>query len=150
MRDNQPVTDEEIIPPPDAVLASRTDLGGRIVHANKAFVAVSGFPEHELLGEPHNIIRHPDMPAEAFADLWDTIKAGRPWEGMIKNRTERGAFYWVRANVTPVKENGEVTGYLSLRTIPGREAVAEAEAAYRTMREGSATASRPGMVRKER
>lgn len=140
MRNNQPVTNEEVVPPADAVLASRTDTGGRILYANSAFIETSGFTAQELLGQPHNMVRHPDMPKEAFANLWETIKAGRPWEGLVKNRAKNGAFYWVRANVTPVTESGTLTGYLSLRSIPSREAVLEAEQTYRAIREGTACA----------
>ena len=81
-------------------------------------------PEAELLGAPHNLVRHPHMPAQAFANLWATIKAGRPWDGLVKNRTKAGNFYWVRANVTPVVENDQVTGYISIRSRPSREAIA--------------------------
>ena len=138
MRNNQPVTSEEVIPPAGSVLASRTDTSGRITYANSAFIEVSGFTEPELIGQPHNLVRHPDMPQEAFADLWKTLKAGRPWEGLVKNRTKNGAFYWVKANVTPVTEDGKTTGYLSLRSVPGREAVRNAEDTYRAIREGRA------------
>ncbi|UEM06952.1 methyl-accepting chemotaxis protein (plasmid) [Skermanella rosea] len=119
---------------------SRTDLAGTITFVNRAFSEISGFSEEELLGAPHNIIRHPDMPADAFADLWRTIKAGRSWEGMVKNRTRSGDHYWVRANVTPVVEGGAVTGYVSIRSKPTREEVGQAEAGYAALREGRAGA----------
>jgi aerotaxis receptor len=93
MRVNQPITTREIHFPADAPLVSRTDPGGRITFVNRAFIAVSGFTQDELIGSPHNLVRHPDMPKEAFADLWSTLKAGRPWEGMVKNRTKTGDFY---------------------------------------------------------
>lgn len=138
MRNNQPVTTEEIVPKAGSVLASRTDTGGRILYANNGFIEISGFSEQELIGQPHNLVRHPDMPKEAFANLWSTLKAGRPWEGLVKNRAKNGGFYWVKANVTPVTENGQTAGYLSLRTVPEREAVRGAEEAYRAFREGRA------------
>ena len=130
MRDNGPITDREIEVPDGEPLVSRTDTGGRIVFANEAFVGVSGYAQQELIGAPHNIVRHPHMPKEAFANLWTTIKAGRPWEGLVKNRTKSGDFYWVRANVTPVMEDGKLTGYISIRAKPGRAQVVDAERAY--------------------
>ncbi|MCB4821720.1 PAS domain-containing protein [Roseicella aerolata] len=136
MRLNEPITDREVVVPEDTVLVSGTDTAGRIRFANAAFVAVSGFTAAELEGAPHNLVRHPHMPQAAFRDLWSTIKAGRPWEGLVKNRCKSGDFYWVRANVTPVVENGQVTGYVSIRTRPAREEVAAAEAAYAHLREG--------------
>lgn len=136
MRVNEPITTHEIAVPSGKPLVSRTDLGGRITFANKAFVEISGFSRDELIGQPHSIVRHPHMPKEAFANLWATIKAGRPWEGLVKNRSKVGDFYWVKANVTPVVEDGEVTGFISIRATPTREQVAQAEAAYASLREG--------------
>src|SRR3954470_14735759 len=139
MRINGPVTNHEVEVPADKPLVSRTDLGGRIVFVNKAFVDVSGFTVEELMGAPHNIVRHPHMPQAAFADLWQTIKQGQPWEGVVKNRTKSGDFYWVSANVTPVVENGKVIEYISIRSRPTRQQIAAAEAAYAAMRSGKAT-----------
>ncbi len=136
MRVNMPVTNEEVVLGETEVLVSRTDTGGRIAFCNDAFTRTSGFEEGELLGAPHNIVRHPDMPREAFADLWATIKAGRPWEGIVKNRTASGGFYWVRANVTPVTEGGEVTGFISVRQRPSEAERTRAEAAYAAMATG--------------
>lgn len=136
MRDNHPVTEREVFLPEGEPLVSQTDPDSHITFVNKGFVAVSGFTRDELIGAPHNLVRHPHMPAEAFANLWQTLKAGRPWEGLVKNRTKTGDFYWVRANVTPVVENGTLTGYISIRGIPSRAAVAEAEAAYAKIRAG--------------
>ncbi|CAM2138526.1 PAS domain-containing methyl-accepting chemotaxis protein [Paraburkholderia tropica] len=136
MRNNQPVTQQEFDYPASQMLVSATDLKGRIQYCNPAFVAVSGFTKDELIGKPHNIIRHPDMPAEAFADLWETVKAGRPWTALVKNRRKSGDHYWVRANVTPVSEQGTVVGYLSVRVKPTRDEVRDAEALYAQMREG--------------
>ena len=95
MRANLPVTDTEIILSDNFSIVSTTDLNGNITYANPYFVEVSGFSVQELLGAPQNILRHPDMPVEAFADLWATIKTGRPWTGMVKNRAKSGDFYWV-------------------------------------------------------
>src|SRR5690349_2477722 len=113
MRDNGPITDREVEMGDGVMLVSGTDAAGRISFANQAFVDISGFSEPELVGSPHNIVRHPHMPEAAFADLWATIKAGNPWDGLVKNRTKNGDFYWVRANVTPVVEGGQITGYIS-------------------------------------
>ncbi len=96
----------------------------------------------ELIGSPHNLVRHPHMPQAAFRDLWTTIKAGRPWEGLVKNRAKSGDFYWVRANVTPVVESGMVQGFISIRTKPTREEVAAAERSYAAIREGQRTGMR--------
>lgn len=136
MRDNGPITEREIEIPDGEPLVSRTDTGGRIVFVNQIFVDVSGFQEQELIGAPHNILRHPHMPKAAFANLWTTIKAGRPWEGLVKNRAKSGDFYWVRANVTPVVEDGKVAGFISIRAKPGREEVKAAESAYAELRAG--------------
>jgi len=138
MRSNGPVTNREVEMVDGDLLVSKTDTGGRITFVNDAFIAISGFSEQELLGAPHNLIRHPDMPKEAFADLWATVKAGRPWEGLVKNRCKNGDHYWVRANVTPMVEDGQVTGYISIRSKPSRDDVAAAEGLYAAMRAGTA------------
>ncbi|PWC57602.1 chemotaxis protein [Azospirillum sp. TSH7] len=152
MRVNTPITDREVHLTEGVPLVSRTDTGGRITFVNQAFVEISGFDEHELIGAPHNLVRHPHMPKEAFADLWATVKKGRPWEGLVKNRTRGGDYYWVRANVTPVVENGAVTGYISIRSKPSREEVAAAEALYAEMRDGRAALAleEGALVRKSR
>ncbi len=134
MRINLPVTASEYAFPAQETLVSVTDTKGRITYCNPAFIAVSGFVQDELLGQPHNLIRHPDMPAEAFRDLWDTIQAGQPWTGLVKNRRKNGDFYWVQANVTPMRDGNRITGFLSVRTLPAREQVQAAEALYTAMR----------------
>jgi methyl-accepting chemotaxis protein len=136
MRTNQPVTNNEFVLRDDHMIVSKTDQKGLITYVNKDFLEVSGFVEQELLGEPHNIIRHPDMPPEAFRDLWDTLKAGRPWTGYVKNRCKNGDYYWVLANAAPIIEGGQVTGYLSVRRKPNRETVQKVEELYRMFREG--------------
>ncbi len=135
MRNNQPVTANEVLLGADTLIVSRTDPKGLITYVNKAFIDISGFAESELLGQPHNIVRHPDMPVEAFADLWHDLQAGRPWTGMVKNRCKNGDFYWVQATVTPLWENDRLVGYLSVRRRPTREQVNAAESAYRLFRE---------------
>ncbi|MBR9973199.1 methyl-accepting chemotaxis protein [Magnetospirillum sulfuroxidans] len=148
MRVNEPVTNHEIVISDDAMLVSRTDTDGNISFVNQAFIDISGFTRDELIGQPHNMVRHPHMPKEAFADLWATVKAGRPWEGLVKNRCKNGDFYWVRANVTPFVENGRITGYVSIRTKPTREQVAATDAVYARFRNGTAhgLAMRDGRV----
>ncbi|ASL46663.1 Aerotaxis receptor [Burkholderia sp. AD24] len=136
MRNNQPVTGHEYEFPSSQMLVSATDLTGRIQYCNPAFIAVSGFTREELIGQPHNLIRHPDMPREAFADLWTTIRDGRPWTALVKNRCKNGDHYWVHANVTPVVEKGVIVGYLSVRVKPEREAVRDADALYARMSAG--------------
>ncbi|WEY41913.1 PAS domain-containing methyl-accepting chemotaxis protein [Paraburkholderia sp. SUR17] len=137
MRNNQPITQQEYDYSASQMLVSATDLKGRIQYCNPAFIAVSGYTKEELIGKPHNLIRHPDMPAEAFADLWTTIQAGRPWTALVKNRRKNGDHYWVAANVTPVTERGQVVGYLSVRTKPSRDEIREADALYAQMHEGT-------------
>jgi len=136
MRINQPVTQQEFHLPADATLMSTTDTSSHVTYANEAFVAVSGFTREEILGQPHNFVRHPDMPKEAFADMWATLKGGEPWTALVKNRRKNGDHYWVRANAVPVVRDGRQIGYMSVRTTPTRDEVAGAEAFYRTVREG--------------
>jgi len=136
MRLNAPVSHREfLLPEEQSPLVSVTDLKGRITYCNAAFATVSGFSADELLGQPHNLVRHPDMPAEAFRDMWDTISSGLPWVGLVKNRRKNGDHYWVRANAIPIcKGDGDILGFLSVRTRPDREAVAQAEQLYARMR----------------
>ena len=134
MRTNLPVTANEFTFAERDTLVSVTDTKGRITYCNPAFVLVSGFAHEYLLGQPHNIVRHPDMPEEAYRDLWDTIAKGLPWTGLVKNRRKNGDFYWVQANVTPLRDGEQITGYLSVRTLPSREQVQAAEKLYATMR----------------
>jgi len=135
MRNNGPVTDRERSFDASEMLVSMTDLKGRITYANAAFVRVSGFGMDELVGKAHNLVRHPDMPAEAFEDLWRTIAGGRPWTALVKNRCKNGDFYWVRANVTPVREGERTVGYMSVRTLPARPEIEAAERLYQAIRE---------------
>ncbi|MCX7897623.1 MAG: methyl-accepting chemotaxis protein [Rhodocyclaceae bacterium] len=130
---NTPVTQREKPFPKGRYIVSKTDLKGIITDVNDTFIEVSGFTREELIGKNHNIVRHPDMPPQAFEDLWRTIKAGYPWRGIVKNRAKDGDHYWVEALVTPMRQNGEVVGYLSVRREASREAIAAAEALYRTL-----------------
>jgi len=135
MRTNLPVTAVEYPFPPGETLVSTTDLQGRITYCNPAFVTVSGYTREDLLGQPHNMIRHPDMPEEAFRDMWATIAAGLPWSAPVKNRRKDGSNYWVMANVTPLMAGDQPTGYMSVRTRPERAEVEAATRLYATMRE---------------
>ncbi|SFZ70078.1 methyl-accepting chemotaxis protein [Chitinimonas taiwanensis] len=145
MKTNLPVTQLERFLKPAEPIVTHTDLAGVITYANPAFVEISGFSHEELLGKSHNVVRHPDMPQEAFADLWQTVKDGLPWRGLVKNRCKNGDFYWVEAYVTPLRERGQVVGYMSVRNAPDRSEVARAEALYREVREKRA--SFPATVR---
>ena len=136
MRTNQPTTTIETLLPEGEFIYSRTDLKGIIVEANEAFAHISAYRREQMIGQPHNMVRHPDMPAEAFADMWRDLKAGRPWRGLVKNRRSDGGYYWVVANASPVREDGRIVGYQSVRSRPTREEVAAAEAAYRRLRNG--------------
>ena len=138
MRTNLPVTQREFQFPADATLMSTTDCKGRITYANAAFVAVSGFAEKDIVGQPHNLVRHPDMPTQAFADMWATLKDGDSWTGLVKNRRNNGDHYWVKANATPVIRQGKTVGYLSVRTHAPADEVKAAEALYADFREGRA------------
>lgn len=130
MKNNQPVTQREIPFPSGHYLVSLTDLKGIITTANDHFVQLSGFDRNELIGKNHNLVRHPDMPPQAFADLWRTVKQNKPWRGVVKNRAKSGDFYWVDAFVVPVRKNGEITGYMSVRSEPTREQIRAAEQLY--------------------
>jgi aerotaxis receptor len=138
MKTNLPVTEVEHRLNPGQPIVSKTDLKGIITYANQAFVDISGYSREELIGKNHNLVRHPDMPPEAFADLWHTLKRGDPWRGVVKNRCKNGDYYWVEAYVTPIKEKGQIVGYMSVRNEPMREQVAGAEQLYKAVREGKA------------
>ena len=138
MRNNLPVTDIEYELREGQSLVSKTDTKGRITYANPSFIETSGFNEEELIGKAHNIVRHPDMPEEAFADMWSTLQSGMPWTGMVKNRRKNGDYYWVLANVTPIMESGRITGYMSVRTKPSREQINAAAILYRDIKNRTA------------
>ncbi len=138
MRKNMPVTNVERHLKAGEYIVSKTDLKGCITYVNRTFLEICGFSEEELLGQPHNILRHPDMPPAAYADLWKTLQSGKPWQGMVKNRCKNGDYYWVEANANPIWENDRVVGYMSLRTRPTRQQVETAERIYCQFREGKA------------
>lgn len=139
MRTNLPVTQNNYDFPGDELLVSVTNTKGEITHCNPAFVRVSGFSYEALIGQAHNVIRHPDMPAAAFKDMWRTIANGYPWSGIVKNRRSNGDHYWVQANVTPIMEGSKPTGYLSVRTKPSADQVQAAQALYARMQAESKT-----------
>ncbi len=136
MRSNLPVTNVEYVLQDDEAIVSRTDLHGNITYVNQAFIDVSGFSEDELLGAPQNIVRHPDMPVEAFADFWHSLKSGKAWTGLVKNRCKNGDHYWVEANAAPIIENRKVVGYSSIRIKPSRAQIQAADSAYRAIKAG--------------
>ena len=138
MRTNLPVTQRAFSFSSDETLLSTTDTNSRITYANAPFIRTSGFEQEELMGQPHNIVRHPDMPVEAFADMWKCLKDGYSWTALVKNRRKDGDHYWVRANAAPMVRNGTLVGYLSVRTKPLDSEVQAAEDLYQRFREGRA------------
>ena len=130
MRINLPVTQQEFDYPADQMFVSTTDTKGYITHCNQTFIDVSGYSYDELMGANHNLLRHPDMPAIGFKDLWATIGRGKPWTGVVKNRCKNGDHYWVVANVTPIMRNGKPAGYMSVRTKPTRAQIQATDALY--------------------
>jgi len=138
MRSNLPVTQREHEYPDHETLLSTTDTASRISYANAAFVRTSGYSMDQLIGQPHNLVRHPDMPSEAFADMWRCLKNGHSWRALVKNRRQDGDHYWVCANAAPMHRNGRVTGYLSVRTRPARSEVEAAEKLYARFKSGQA------------
>ena len=136
MRSNMPVTNVEYVLKDTEAVVSKTDPHGNITYVNQDFVNISGFSEEELMGAPHNIVRHPDMPVEAFADFWRTLKSGKAWTGLVKNRCKNGDYYWVEANAAPIIENHKIVGYASIRTKPSRAQVQAADSAYRAIKAG--------------
>ena len=136
MKNNQPVTQNEVSFPASQRLISATNAKGVIAYCNDEFVAVSGFSRDELIGSPHNIVRHPDMPEAVFEHMWSYLKSGKSWMGIIKNRCRNGDYYWVNAYVTPILENGQITGYESVRVKPEPQQVERAAALYQRLRQG--------------
>ncbi|AOU97465.1 hypothetical protein BI364_05290 [Acidihalobacter yilgarnensis] len=140
MKRNLPISGREQSFAPDEQLISSTDTAGVVTYANEVFLKVAGFSADELVGKSHNLVRHPDMPQAAFADLWHTVKSGHPWMGVVKNRCHNGDHYWVDAYVTPVYEQGRLSGYESVRVRPQAADRARAEKLYRVL--GSPTDGR--------
>jgi len=135
MRINEPVTNNEVTYSDDDLLISKTDTKGIITYCNEVFMRLAGFEEGELLGQNHNMVRHPDMPPEAFQDLWDTVREGKEWHGIVKNRCKNGDYYWVDATVTPDVDasTGRITGYMSARRRATSQQIADATALYKEM-----------------
>jgi len=136
MRGNLRLTDREYVLRGDETIVSKTDLHGNISYINDDFVRISGFSAEELIGAPQNIVRHPDMPVEAFSDFWKTIKSGKAWTGLVKNRCKNGDHYWVEATAAPLVQDGRIYGYTSIRVKPDQAQVSAVEAAYRAIKSG--------------
>ncbi|WP_213877690.1 PAS domain-containing methyl-accepting chemotaxis protein [Pseudomonas sp. dw_358] len=136
MRNNQPITQRERTFPAEQRLISTTDAKGMITYCNDDFVEISGFTRDELIHAPHNTVRHPDVPPAIFEHMWSTLKQGKAWMGIVKNRCKDGGFYWVNAYVTPIFENRQVVGYESVRVKPTAEQVARAQALYQRLNRG--------------
>ena len=125
--------DEEVPFPAGRLIVSRTDPAGIITEVNDSFCEIAGYSREELLGQPHSILRHPDMPRVAFQGLWETVQRGEVWHGYVKNLCKDGRFYWVYATVIPNRRNNRIVGYTSVRREPSRTKVNEAEAQYRML-----------------
>ncbi len=138
MRINKPITNVEYVVKEGEVILSKTDVKGLITYVNDTLCRITGFTQDDLIGQPHNIFRHPDMPAPAFEDLWNTIQSGKNWRGLVKNRCKNGDYYWVDASVTPSYENGQMVGFTSYRVKPAQGAVKAADKLYCDWREGRA------------
>ena len=145
MRNNQPITQKERTFPAQQRLISTTNAKGVITYCNDAFIDISGFTREELTGAPHNLVRHPDVPSAVFAHMWQTLKQGLPWMGIVKNRCKSGDYYWVNAYVTPVFEHNQVVGYESVRVKPTAEQIRRAEALYQRINQG-----KPAIPRRDR
>ncbi|NPA71427.1 MAG: PAS domain S-box protein [Gammaproteobacteria bacterium] len=136
MRNNGTVTQKEYRLEAGTTIVSRTDMHGNILEANEAFIEASGFEWKDLVGQPHNMLRHPDVPEAVFKDFWKTLKAGKPWTQVVKNRRQNGDHYWVVANATPIYEKGHVSGYMSVRTPATPNQINAAEQAYAEIKAG--------------
>ncbi len=133
MKINMPITQREQTLKDSISIVSKTDAKGMITYVNREFIEVSGFTEEELMGSNHNMVRHPDMPPAAYADLWDTVQSGKPWIGIVKNRCKNGDHYWVDVCITPMREGGEIVGYISVRKKATREQIEATAALYESM-----------------
>lgn len=149
MKINEPVTDHEVKLRDGQELVTKTNLKGIITYTNPDFIEISGFSREELVGKNHNVVRHPDMPPAAFKDLWETLKLGRPWSKLVKNRCKNGDYYWVKANVTPIFRNGEIVEYMSVRTRPSQDEIEAATALYAKLKRNEATLPSPNAVPKQ-
>lgn len=143
MRRNLPVTQRRVPVKPDANILSTTDPKGRITYINDEFIEISGYSREELIGQAHNVIRHPDMPRQAFFEFWEALRNGQPWMGMVKNRCRNGDHYWVHAYVTPIMDDqGNLVEYQSIRQAPEEAAVKRAEALYARLRKSESDSGR--------
>lgn len=142
MKNNGPTTNTQILMQEGSILVSKTNLDGTITYCNREFIEISGFKQSELIGSHHNLVRHPDMPPEAFADLWATVQSGRPWTGIVKNRCKNGDYYWVQANITPITQNGKIIEFMSVRTLPTDKQITDAKALYQDIAQNSSTAKK--------
>ncbi|WP_119421266.1 PAS domain-containing protein [Desertibaculum subflavum] len=137
-------TGKEVFFDPDDVIVSKTDAKGKLVYANDVFLSIAGYREGEVLGQPHNMIRHPDMPRSVFAVLWETIQSGREIFAYVKNMTKSGDHYWVLAHVTPSRDAaGSIVGFHSNRRVPSRSAIEQVEPLYGEMRRAEIAAAGP-------
>jgi aerotaxis receptor len=141
MRKNLPLTGKERNFDASQRLISATDAAGKILYCNDEFEDVSGFTREELIGSPHNIVRHPDMPPAVYENMWQCLKAEKSWMGIVKNRCKRGDHYWVEAYITPTFGNGKLTGYESVRTKASRERIDRAAALYASINSGKSTST---------
>ncbi|WP_462174292.1 methyl-accepting chemotaxis protein [Pseudoalteromonas xiamenensis] len=141
MRRGQNIIDQEVTYPSDQELVSTTDLRGVTTYANDAFCKIAGYSKEELIGKNHNIVRHPDMPKAAFKELWEKLKAGHSWRGVVKNRCKDGRYYWVDAFVTPIFERGQLVGYQSVRVKPTDEMKRRAQLIYEKINSGKSLSS---------
>lgn len=137
MRKNLPATNHEYFLTETNFIVLKTDLFGNTTYVNDDFLRVSGLSETDLIGSPQNIVRHPDMPTEAFVDFWRTIKSAKAWTGMVKNRCKNGDFYWLEATAAPLVENNEIVGYIAIRVKPRKEDLEAPDAAYKEIRNGN-------------
>lgn len=127
-----PINDEYTFD--SSVIISQTDLQGTIVYANKKFCEISGYTAQELVGKPHNIIRHPDMPKAAFEKMWSAIQGGQAWNGLVKNLRKDGLYYWVETEILPIKDDeGKVMGYIAARKPASRKNILENQELYKKM-----------------
>ncbi|QLJ07307.1 PAS domain-containing protein [Pseudoalteromonas sp. JSTW] len=141
MRRGQEIINQEVTYSEQQELVSTTDLRGVITYVNTEFCNIAGYTEDELLGKNHNIVRHPDMPKAAFKEMWEKLKQGHSWRGMVKNRCKDGRYYWVDAFVTPIYEHGQLVGYQSVRTKPSEHLKTRATALYQKINDGKSIAS---------
>lgn len=124
---------QEIILDKNTMIVSETDIKGNIIYANADFCEIAGYTKDELIGRPHNIVRHNDMPKAAFADLWKTVQNGKIWKGIVKNSTKNGNFYWVNATAFPSKDSKGQVRFISVRVKPTTEEIKNAETLYQTL-----------------